>query len=74
MTHSLADIEKFWACVDRRGPDECWPAIKYVGNTGYGLLPLGPGVMVSMHRFSYELHNGPIPLGLVVDHVCHSRR
>jgi hypothetical protein len=25
------------------------------------------------HRISFTLHNGPIPKGKVVDHICHNR-
>lgn len=25
------------------------------------------------HRYSYELHNGPVPAGLVIDHLCRNR-
>jgi len=27
--------------------------------------------MLQAHRVSYELANGPIPAGMVIDHACH---
>ncbi len=50
------------------------------GNTkdryGYGRFKLG-GKMVKAHRVAYEIAYGPIPVGLVIDHVhakgCTSR-
>jgi hypothetical protein len=36
---------------------------------GYGRL-MSDGRMVLTHRVAYELANGPIPTGLVIDHVC----
>lgn len=62
----------FWKKVDRRGPDECWPWL--AGQCiGYGRF-VDRGVTVWAHRFSYELCVGPIPEGLVIDHLCCNTR
>lgn len=40
---------------------------------GYGkFLPHPGGTTVVAHRWIYEVHNGPIPEGMQVDHRCHS--
>lgn len=39
---------------------------------GYGRLHVG-GVPVRAHRFAYEQFVGPIPDGLVLDHLCRNR-
>ena len=39
---------------------------------GYGRLHVG-GVPVYAHRFAYEQFVGPIPDGLVIDHLCRNR-
>jgi hypothetical protein len=36
---------------------------------GYGLVSVG-GKQQRAHRVSYELFVGPIPTGLVLDHLC----
>jgi hypothetical protein len=64
-------VDRFWARVARRGPDECW---EWTGGRG-GPLPYGrfwPTKHRPMlaHRYSYELHNGPIPPGMMVCHSC----
>jgi hypothetical protein len=66
--------ERFWAKVQKNGPDECWPWQER-HRFKYGRLYLGYGAdglrhWASAHRFSYELHNGPIPTGLQIDHLC----
>jgi len=62
----LNDVERFWAKVDRRGPDDCWEwqASKM---RGYGEVWFG-GRHQKAHRVAYELGNSPIPDGM---HVCH---
>lgn len=50
----------------------CWPWTGEITEKGYGVLHLN-GKRVLAHRASYEAHVGPIPEGLVLDHVCHNR-
>lgn len=50
----------------------CWLWTGAVGSSGYGHIsvPDGPPKSVSTHRTAWEHHNGPIPDGLVIDHLC----
>lgn len=69
----LSNIESFWLRV---GPGEggCWLWRQSLSVSGYGSLFLEDGRRVYAHRFSYELANGPIPAGLVIDHLCRNKR
>lgn len=69
VTGSITD--HFWSFVDVGGPDECWPWNGAPSGNGYAFFYHGME-MVYAHRFSWELANGPIPDGLVVDHRCHN--
>lgn len=52
----------------------CWIWTAAFNNTGYGRLRDHPsGKMLLAHRVMYELHVGPIPEGLVLDHLCRVR-
>lgn len=62
--------ERFWAKVDRRGPDECWPWLAYCKENGYGQFFPVRGQPRYAHRFAYELLRAPIGDGLTVDHLC----
>lgn len=76
---SSAPIEfRFWSKVDKRGPDECWEWTGCVQDGGYGVFVMGSKTTkkfnVYAHRYSYEDVVGPIPEGLVLDHLCRNRR
>lgn len=45
-------------------------------DNGYGVIGRGPRHAGSLyvHRFSWELHNGPLPDGLLVCHRCDNRK
>lgn len=63
--------ERFWEKVDKSG--ECW--IWLAGGIGrnkeYGCFYLSGGRQsVMAHRWAYEALVGPIPSGLVLDHLC----
>lgn len=61
---------RFWQNVNgQAGPDGCWPWIGKLNADGYGLFT-GSRRRVRAHRFAYELLVGPIPDGLVLDHLC----
>lgn len=65
--------ERFWAKVDQSaGPYSCWPWTATLGPGGYGQFS-NPGGSNHAHRVSYELLVGPIPEGLVIDHLCRNR-
>lgn len=61
--------ERFREKVEFGEPHECWRWIGSSSNGGYGALRVGR-TSVPAHRFSYELHVGPIPDGLHIDHLC----
>jgi hypothetical protein len=70
----LTEAERFWAKVDRAGPEGCWLWLGQRNAWGYGHFrrtPMpGTYVTVKAHRFAYTLLVGPIPPGLTLDHLC----
>lgn len=50
----------------------CWLWMRSADSSGYGTLNLG-GRTASAHRVAYEALRGPIPEGLQIDHLCHTR-
>lgn len=59
--------DKFWDKVGKT--NDCW---FWVGNqyrSGYGRFNLNRRYYQA-HRYSYEIHKGKIPNGLVIDHLC----
>lgn len=68
-------IARFWSKVAKS--DGCWEWTAKLEPKGYGRLQIGSEngtqVRIMAHRFSYELHVGPIPDGLVIDHLCRNR-
>jgi HNH endonuclease len=50
-------------------PDGCWFWTGAKSTGGYGHFYDGRGVRPA-HRVSYEFYKGPIPDGLVLDHLC----
>lgn len=61
---------RFWSKVDKSG--ECWNWTAYRNRDGYGRFYLN-GSYVNAHRLAWVMHNGSIPDGLTVDHVCRNR-
>lgn len=63
---------RFWSLIDKKGDDDCWLWQGFCLLTGYGRFS-AYGKTVYAHRFSYELHCGPIPEGNGVYHHCDVR-
>lgn len=63
-------IPRFWEKVQKG--ENCWNWIGAVMRErgGYGAFNVGNHKVQYAHRFSWELHNGPIPEGLFVCHHC----
>lgn len=63
---------RFWEKVDLSGGIfGCWPWKAAIGKSGYGVFWMGDHQRPS-HNASYRLLRGPIPAGLVPDHLCHN--
>lgn len=72
---TLAD--RFWAKVDKRGPDDCWMWTGSLHEDGYGQIYMD-GRTQRAHRASLRVHGmEPPPYDggtadcYVVDHICH---
>lgn len=65
---TLSLAERFWQKVDKSG--ECWTWTACCLPSGYGQMNIGGGRKAYAHRMAYELAVGPIPMGLVIDHLC----
>lgn len=63
-------IARFWAKVDRRGPNDCWPWNACVDRKGYGKFSLRRGINTAAHRVAYALTYGIVPDGACVCHSC----
>ena len=50
----------------------CWLWVGCTTRFGYGMVSQA-GKMKLAHRVSYEHRKGPIPAGLVIDHLCRVR-
>lgn len=69
-------LARFWAKVDKRSPHECWEW--RASGLRYGQVSVTPRGMkmrtLGAHRVAYFLGYGPIPEGLVIDHLCGNKR
>ncbi|MFD3594293.1 HNH endonuclease signature motif containing protein [Nocardia sp. NPDC058640] len=64
---------RFWRKVQRDAATGCWRWVAAKSTTGYGkfaLVAVSPGYA---HRISYIELVGPVPEGLVLDHLCRNR-
>ncbi|MFT9059521.1 HNH endonuclease signature motif containing protein [Bifidobacterium aquikefiri] len=66
----MSEEQRFWSHVRKStNPDECWEWQGTLRN-GYGEFKRH----IYAHRYSYQLANGPIPNGMMIDHICFNRR
>jgi hypothetical protein len=70
--------KRFWSKVDKKSSDECWNWL--AGSDGapsnginYGGFWID-GKGMRAHVFSYKLHKGKVPDGMVVMHICDNPR
>lgn len=64
-------VDRFWEKVKKS--DGCWEWQGSTAGSGYGQLKVPGASRIGAHRFSWELHYGPIPPGLFVCHHCDNR-
>lgn len=72
------EAERFWASVDFDGEGGCWLWTQKLAPSGYGQFGVGRRAIGTYgkkraHRWAYEHLVGPIPEGLVLDHLCRVR-
>lgn len=65
----LSEILRRYRVVEETG---CW-LWEGVTRGGYGRFKIAGTGTQEAHRASYEFHVGPIPEGLVIDHLCRNR-
>jgi hypothetical protein len=71
---SERDEARFWSHVDKSA--DCWTWNLYRNSRSYGQFVVsvgGKARAITPSRFSWELHNGPVPKGMLVCHRCDNR-
>lgn len=64
---------RFWPFVEPEdAEDACWLWTGRLTSKGYSAVRLFGGAVLG-HVVSYEVLNGPVPDGLVLDHLCRQR-
>jgi hypothetical protein len=65
--------KRFWSKVEKT--ETCWNWTAALQN-GYGrvVTQQRPTRTTMAHRYSYEMHVGPIPDGMTIDHLCLNRK
>lgn len=74
FTKRTSATERFWRQVGSKEEGCCWLWTGALSN-GYGSLGAGGRTNIKhrAHRFSYEIHKGPITAGMLVCHSCDVR-
>ena len=68
---SPKSVAIFWSHVERRDDECCW---EWSGSLTRGYGQIGSLTTTFLaHRFSYAMHNGPVPSGMCVLHRCDNR-
>lgn len=78
--HASPPEHRFWSQVDKQGPihptlgTRCWlwTGTRLHRGQGYGQIAVDR-VRYMAHRYSWILHNGPIPEGLQACHHCDNK-
>lgn len=60
--------DRFWDKVEKM-ESGCWEWVASLTKNGYGQFRVR-GRLTYVHRYSYELVNGPIPEGMSCCHKC----
>ena len=68
------DAQTFWDRVSRPSTKHgCWDWQGRLSDRGYGVVSTAAGDRRA-HRVAFEMRRGPIPEGMVLDHLCRNRR
>ena len=69
-------MKRFFDKIEKCKESGCWNwtgALRSRTKESYGSIKV-EGKVINAHRFSWELHNGDIPDGLLVCHTCDNRK
>lgn len=66
----MSDVERFWGKVEKT--DACWNWKAGISASTYPIFWFD-GKQRLAHRIAYEITNGEISKGMVIDHLCSNR-